>query len=61
MLENISIKKVIDVTKYSLEDWLQLAFTKSDEDVIYIDYMFPTDKLREKYFPKQYGVLWRSN
>ncbi|MFA6362894.1 restriction endonuclease [Methanoregula sp.] len=42
-------KKVIDVTKYSLDDWLRLVFAKPDKNVIYIDYMFPTDKLREKY------------
>jgi restriction system protein len=49
MLEKMLDKKVIDVTKYSLEKWLQLVFAKPDEDVIYIDYMFPTDKHREKY------------
>lgn len=49
MLEKMLNKKVIDVTKYSLEKWLQLLFGKSDEDVIYIDYMFPTDKHRENY------------
>lgn len=49
MLKKMLDKKVIDVTKYSLDDWLQLIFGKADEGVLFIDYMFPTDKHREKY------------
>jgi restriction system protein len=49
MLKKMLDKKVIDATKYSLDDWLRVVFAKSDESEIYIDYMFPTDKLREKY------------
>jgi len=42
-------KKLVDVTQYSLDDWLQLVFAKSDENVFFINYMFPTDELQEKY------------
>lgn len=49
MLKDEIKKKVIDVTKYSLDNWLRLVFTNTDDNVIFIDYMFPSDKLKEEY------------
>ena len=42
-------KKYVDVTKVSLEEWLALLNSPQKEDLLLIDYMFPTDALRDEY------------
>lgn len=42
-------KEVIDVTTYHLEEWLKLIESKESKDLLFIDYMFPKDEIREEY------------
>ncbi len=42
-------KKIIDATKMSLNEWLSLLDSEENEDVLFINYMFPTDNMREEY------------
>jgi hypothetical protein len=42
-------KKYVDVTKVSLDEWLALLNSPQKEDLLFIDYMFPTDTMRDEY------------
>jgi restriction system protein len=42
-------KEVVDVTTYSLEEWLELIESKESKDLLFIDYMFPNEEIREEY------------
>ena len=42
-------KKYVDVTKVSLEEWLALLDSPQKDDLLFIDYMFPTDTMRDEY------------
>jgi len=45
----ISDKKYVDVTKVPLDEWLALLDSPEKEDLLFIDYMFPTDNIRDEY------------
>lgn len=44
-----SDKEVVDVTAYHLGEWLKLMESKESKNILFIDYMFPNDDIREEY------------
>lgn len=42
-------RKIIDATKLSLDEWLELLNSDDKENVLFINYMFPTDNMRDEY------------
>lgn len=42
-------RELVDVTNYSLEEWLKLIKSKESKNFLFINYMFPNDEIREEY------------
>ncbi|MDY6861885.1 MAG: hypothetical protein SV062_02745 [Thermodesulfobacteriota bacterium] len=42
-------KKYVDVTKLSLDEWLGLLDSPKKKDLLFIDYMFPDDTMKDEY------------
>ena len=42
-------KEFVDVTNYSLEEWLKLIKSKESKNLLFINYMFPNNEIREEY------------
>lgn len=42
-------RELVDVTNYSLEKWLKLIKSKESKNLLFINYMFPNDVIREEY------------
>ncbi len=49
IIMKITDKKLVDVTKLSLDEWLDLLNSSKKKDLLFIDYMFPTDTMKDKY------------
>lgn len=45
----IDNKKIVDATKLSLDEWLALFNSPDKENLLFINYMFPTDAIRDQY------------
>lgn len=45
----ITDKKCVDVTKLSLDEWLGLLDSPKKRDLLFIDYMFPGDTMKDEY------------
>lgn len=45
----IDDKKIVDATKLSLDEWLALFNSPDKENLLFINYMFPTDAIRDQY------------
>lgn len=50
--QSIKGKEVIDVTYFSLNKWLKFIFDSNNKDYLFIDYMFPSEEIREEYLEK---------
>ncbi|MDP1552831.1 MAG: restriction endonuclease [Methanobacteriaceae archaeon] len=48
-LDSITENEVIEVQEMDLDEWLELVFSKKDEEYLFIDYMFPNESLRKEY------------
>jgi Restriction endonuclease len=42
-------RKIIDATKLSLDEWLELLNSDDKENVLFLNFMFPTDNMRNEY------------